>query len=87
MEMFRFAKKRDIIYIGIGTFCSIIVGGVFPFFSYLWGNMTNAFTDLDEMVRLALNIFIQYSSFGVGAIFAGWGMQYLWTVAGERQAN
>lgn len=72
---------------GIGTLCSIIIGGALPIFSLLWGTMTDAFKNPDEMVRMAYDIFIQYILFGVGSIFAGWGMQYFWLIAGENQAN
>lgn len=75
------------IYMIAGSICSVIIGGGIPFFSFLWGNMTDAFKNADEMVNQALYIFIQYLLFGVLAIFAGWGMQYFWTVAGEDQAN
>lgn len=39
------------------------------------------------MVNMALDIFVQYILFGAGSIFGGWGMQYFWQAAGERQAN
>lgn len=85
--MFRFANRRDFLFISLGTLCSIVVGAALPFFSLLWGNMTDAFKDPDSMVSMALDIFIQYVLFGVGSIFGGWGMQYFWLIAGESQAN
>ena len=86
-QLFRFAERRDFLFMGLGTFCSIAVGAALPFFSLLWGNMTDAFKEPDSMVRMALDVFVQYVLFGVGAIFGGWGMQYFWLVAGEGQAN
>jgi ATP-binding cassette subfamily B (MDR/TAP) protein 1 len=85
--MFRFAKKSDYLYMLLGSICSALMGAVLPVFSYLWGSMANSFSDSDKMVNDALMIFIEYLAFGVGAIFAGWGMQYFWLVAGESQAN
>lgn len=85
--MFRFAKKKDVGYIILGTLCSMLIGGSLPIFAYLWGAMTNAFENADKMVQMAQNVFIQYTAFGVASIFAGWGMQYFWNIAGESQAN
>jgi hypothetical protein len=71
----------------IGSVCSALIGGSLPFLSFLWGNITNSFSNPQEMVNEALNIFIDYLIFGGVAIFAGWGMHYLWMAAGENQAN
>ena len=85
--MFRFATKKDVAYILLGTLCSMLIGGSLPIFAYLWGSMTNAFYDVNKMVQMAQTVFIQYTAFGVASIFAGWGMQFFWNIAGESQAN
>jgi ATP-binding cassette subfamily B (MDR/TAP) protein 1 len=87
LQMFRFAKQRDLIYIGLGVACSILIGGALPFFSYLWGNMTDAFRDPNQMVEQAFNVLVEYLIFGAASIFIAWGMQYFWLIAGESQAN
>lgn len=87
LDLFRFAKKTDIIFMAIGTLCSLLIGGALPFLSYLWGSITNSFGNSDEMVNSAFTIFIKYIIAGIIAIFAGWGMRYFWMAAGESQAN
>jgi ATP-binding cassette subfamily B (MDR/TAP) protein 1 len=85
--MFRFAARKEKALMALGTIFSIVIAAALPIFSILWGNMTDAFRNQDEMVSQALTIFVQYIIFGVIAIFAGWGMNYFWLAAAESQAN
>lgn len=53
LSLFRFADKIDIVLMVVGSICSILMGGAFPLFSLLWGNMTDTFSSNDKMVDSA----------------------------------
>ena len=49
-ELFRFATKVDVILMVIGSIAAMAMGVALPAFAFIWGQMTDAFTDSDRMV-------------------------------------
>ena len=49
--MFRFATSLDIILMIIGSIAAMATGASMPAFAYIWGRMTDSFSDPDLMVE------------------------------------
>lgn len=84
-ELFRFAKKADIILMVVGSIGAAAMGVAMPSFALLWGNMTNSFGSGD-LVGSARNIMLDFIYIGIAAFVAGWLMFACWMISGERQA-
>ena len=44
-EIFAFADKWDVLLIVLGMFGAVIAGSIFPFMFYIFGNITDGFTN------------------------------------------
>lgn len=83
--MFRFATKLDVVLMIVGSIAALAMGVALPSFSYIWGQMTDAFASQD-MVEASRQTLLTFLYVGIGALFAGWLMFACWMISGERQA-
>lgn len=84
--MFRFADKKDIILMIIGTVFALVNGAALPIFSLLWGDMIDSFKTPEEMEQEVLDMFLLFIYLGIAVFTAGWIMTAAWLYTGERQS-
>jgi hypothetical protein len=65
----------------IGSIAALGMGVALPSFSYIWGQMTDAFASQD-MVTAAKGTLLTFIWVGIGVFFAGWLMFACWMIAG-----
>lgn len=69
-----------------GTIGASAMGASMPSFAYIWGNMTNSFSDANSMVDRSRETMLIFIYVGVASFFAAWIMFACWMITGERQA-
>ena len=85
-DFFRFAKRKDYILMGVGSFFSLANGATMPLFALLWGGMLQSFSDADSMVEQTKTLMLTFIYIGLGVFASGWIMIACWLITGERQA-
>eukprot|EP00898_Chlorokybus_atmophyticus_P008646 jgi/Chlat1/8783/Chrsp90S09249 len=88
MSLFRYADRKDWLYMLLGTLCSIAVGAMTPAFSVLFGRLTNAFgnnlSDPGALVREVNRIVIILAILSGAAGLCGYAQKTFWMLAGAR---
>ena len=72
---------------GIGTVSAIIMGMAFPYFSLLFGQVTNVFSknkSSQEMVDEATELCIKMIYLGIGTLLISVVKKAPWMIVGER---
>lgn len=70
----------------VGSIAAAAMGTAMPAFAYIWGNMTDSFSDDQSMVEASRSTMLTFIYVGIGAFAAGWLMFACWMITGERQA-
>ncbi|CAK4447983.1 unnamed protein product [Aphanomyces euteiches] len=90
-NLFRYADETDYTLIAIGTVAAIATGIAQPLRILLMGNVVTAFNPVggsyDSMVDQVAKISINFASFGVGVVLAGFVQVMAWTYTSSRQAE
>eukprot|EP00742_Colponemidia_sp_Colp-10_P003632 GILJ01003866.1.p1 GENE.GILJ01003866.1~~GILJ01003866.1.p1 ORF type:complete len:1310 (-),score=238.99 GILJ01003866.1:288-4217(-) len=85
-ELFRFADRRDKIYMIVGSICAICNGTALPLFSLVFGAMVDALNADPGTIYTEISKYASYFVYiGIGAFVLSFGETGLWMAAGERQ--
>jgi hypothetical protein len=65
----------------VGSIAALGMGVALPSFSYIWGQMTDAFAS-QNMVEASKSTLLTFLWVGLGVFGAGWIMFACWMIAG-----
>jgi hypothetical protein len=65
----------------IGSISALAMGVALPSFSYIWGQMTDAFAT-QNMVDASKQTLLTFLWVGIGVFFVGWLMFACWMISG-----
>jgi len=66
----------------IGSVAALTAGAAMPVFSYIMGDMIDAFESMDTMVQKSKETMLIFIYVGIGAFAAGWIMYACWMITG-----
>jgi len=87
-ELFRYASKKDKIYIVLGSLAAAINGAALPAFSILFGNVSDAFVpggDSGDLLRRVGIISAEFLGLGIASFILSYISFATWMTAGEHQ--
>jgi len=87
-ELFRYASKKDKIYIIIGSLAAAINGAALPAFSILFGNVSDAFVpggDSGDLLRRVGVISAEFLALGIASFILSYISFATWMTTGEHQ--
>jgi len=88
-KLFRYAKRKDYMFIIIGSLASAANGAAMPLFALITGDMTNSFNpygeDADDVIKEVGKSSLRYLVIGVAAFILSYLSFACWMISGERQ--
>ncbi|GJJ74770.1 ATP-binding cassette, subfamily B (MDR/TAP), member 1 [Entomortierella parvispora] len=87
-QLYRFASKRDWLYVVIGAICSLGVGVGQPFVALLFGSIVKDLgTGTEDKGQGIIHDVIIFTIVGAAMFVAGYGQQCFWTLSAEHQSK
>ncbi|KAG0030198.1 Multidrug resistance protein 1 [Podila clonocystis] len=88
LQLYRFASKKDWLYVALGVICSLGVGVGQPIIAILFGNIVIGLTDGqgDKGDEVLHNV-ILFTIVGCAMFLAGYGQMCFWTLSAEHQSK
>jgi len=86
--LFRYASKKDLLYIIIGTLAAIADGTSLPLFALFFGSIPNTFIGGtgDEIVHSAGQIALKFVYLGIASFVTAYLGFVCWMIVGEKQS-
>ncbi|KAG0199551.1 Multidrug resistance protein 1 [Mortierella sp. GBA30] len=87
-QLYRFASKKDWVFVGLGIICSLVLGIGQPMVAILFGNIISDLTDGngDKSGKIVDNVII-FTVVGAAMFVAAYGQQCFWTLSAEHQSK
>ncbi|KAG0096337.1 Multidrug resistance protein 1 [Podila epicladia] len=88
LQLYRFASKKDWVYVTLGVICSLGVGVGQPIIALLFGNIVISLTDgQGDKGEQVLHNVILFTIVGCAMFLAGYGQMCFWTLSAEHQSK
>uniref|UniRef100_A0A8C4ZX91 Bile salt export pump n=1 Tax=Gadus morhua TaxID=8049 RepID=A0A8C4ZX91_GADMO len=93
-QLFRFASKRDVLMMVVGTLCAVLHGSAQPLMLLVFGMLTDTFIDYDIELNEILDIEYEMTNFayyyvgiGIAVFMLGYFQISLWVTSAARQVQ